>query len=71
MVFLMRRCQATACQADIVVQGSREADVTGTFADISKAGSMLGWQPATPLADGLAGTVEWFRSKAADGYTIA
>ena len=31
-------------------------------ADISLAGRILGWRPEIPLAEGVARTVEWFRS---------
>jgi UDP-glucuronate 4-epimerase len=40
-------------------------DVTLTWADISKAGSVLGYQPRTRLAEGLARFVEWYRRQPA------
>jgi len=30
--------------------------------DITLAGTRLGWQPTVPLAEGLAKTIDWFRS---------
>ena len=36
--------------------------------DISLARSRLGWEPAMPLADGLARTIEWFRSVNLDEF---
>ena len=36
-------------------------DVSLTWADISKAGSILGYQPKTKLADGLTRFVDWYR----------
>ncbi len=35
-------------------------DVEATWADISKAGSMLGWEPQIDLDQGLAACVEWY-----------
>lgn len=37
------------------------ADVTATWADIGKAARLLGWRPETPLRDGVAGLVDWYR----------
>ncbi len=37
-------------------------DVKATWADISKAKKMLGWQPEQRLANGLAACVEWYRA---------
>jgi UDP-glucuronate 4-epimerase len=39
------------------------ADVTATWADISKARRLLGWQPETTLQDGIARLVAWYRSE--------
>jgi nucleoside-diphosphate-sugar epimerase len=36
------------------------ADVPGTWADISKAGRLLGWRPETSLEDGLAVSIQWY-----------
>jgi UDP-glucuronate 4-epimerase len=41
-------------------------DVTLTWADISKAGSVLGYRPKTRLHDGLAKFVAWYRSQPDD-----
>jgi UDP-glucuronate 4-epimerase len=40
-------------------------DVPLTWADISKAGRMLGYRPATPMAEGLQRFVAWYRTKPA------
>lgn len=40
-------------------------DVTLTWADISKAGSVLAYQPRTKLDEGLARFVEWYRQQPA------
>lgn len=38
-------------------------DVMATLADVSKAGRMLGYRPATPLPRGLDAFIEWFRTQ--------
>jgi nucleoside-diphosphate-sugar epimerase len=37
------------------------ADVEATWADIGKAGRLLGWRPERPLVDGLADLVRWYQ----------
>ena len=37
------------------------ADVEATWADISKAGRLLGWQPETDFAAGVGELVDWYR----------
>ena len=39
-------------------------DVPITYADISKARSLLGYQPATSLAEGLKAFIEWSERRA-------
>jgi UDP-glucuronate 4-epimerase len=43
-------------------QPMQPGDVPLTYADISKARSMLGYNPATKIADGIPKFVEWFRT---------
>ena len=38
------------------------ADIKETWADIAKAGRLLGWQPEVPLDEGLRRSVEWYRA---------
>lgn len=38
-----------------------KADIKETWADISKAKSILGWEPEFSFADGLKNTVEWYK----------
>ena len=40
----------------------RAWDVTDWFANVSRARDLIGWEPRTSLADGLASTREWFAS---------
>lgn len=41
------------------------ADVLATWADISKAGSILGWRPRVRFEDGVARLVDWYRQNQA------
>ena len=43
-------------------QPPQPGDVPLTWADISKAQRLLGYRPSTPLADGLAKFVRWYRA---------
>ena len=38
------------------------ADVLATWADVSKAGEILGWAPRVPIEEGLARLVAWYRA---------
>ncbi|MBL8888504.1 MAG: GDP-mannose 4,6-dehydratase [Planctomycetaceae bacterium] len=38
-----------------------KADIKSTWADIDKAGRMLGWKPQVSLDEGLAACVKWYR----------
>lgn len=39
------------------------ADVPATWADITKARDLLGWEPETPIAEGLRQCSEWYRAQ--------
>ena len=41
---------------------SHPADITATWADISKASRLLDWQPQIRFADGLANLVDWYQT---------
>jgi UDP-glucuronate 4-epimerase len=53
---------ATGKKAMIEREGPQQGDVPLTWADISKAGALLGYQPKTTLEEGLKKFVEWYRS---------
>ncbi len=38
-------------------------DIGSYFGDSSKAKRVMGWQPSTPFADGIARTLEFFRAR--------
>jgi dTDP-D-glucose 4,6-dehydratase len=50
-------------RAVIERQPMQPGDVPQTFADISRARELLGYNPQTPIEDGLRLFVEWFRNK--------
>ncbi len=61
---LYRRLQKLIGTAiDAVYEDERPGDVKHSFADISRARSMLGFSPAMGLDEGIELTVEWFRSQ--------
>jgi UDP-glucuronate 4-epimerase len=44
-------------------QPSQPGDVPQTFADISKARRLLGYEPRTQIEEGIRRFVEWFREE--------
>jgi nucleoside-diphosphate-sugar epimerase len=53
----------TGKKAEVKSQPRHPADVPATWADISKARAMLGWEPQTTFAEGLNRLVEWYRAE--------
>ena len=58
-------CEALGWTGGIEHVATRAADVRRHRADVSRAESLIGPVATTTLADGLAATVEWYRSRAA------
>ena len=54
--------RATGKEAIIAREGPQQGDVPLTWADISKAGRLLGYRPQTTLEEGLEKFVAWYRS---------
>jgi nucleoside-diphosphate-sugar epimerase len=52
----------TGSSSEIVYQPARVDDPTQRCPDLTLARSLLGWEPTTPLEEGLTRTIEWFRS---------
>ena len=46
-------------KAEIVYKPFHKADLKATWADITKAKRILGWEPRVPLEEGLKRTVDW------------
>jgi len=53
----------TACKVRPGYAPARPGDVLRSVVDPARAARHLGWQPATPLREGLAQTVKWFRGR--------
>ena len=52
-------------KSEIVFRGAPEDDPRRRQPDITKARRLLDWEPKIKLEDGLARTIEWFRTRAA------
>lgn len=52
--------ELTGRQAKLEHSEAHKADVRATWANIDKAGSLLGWRPQTDLREGLRRLVEWY-----------
>jgi UDP-glucuronate 4-epimerase len=48
-------------KANVVQTPPQPGDVPRTYADVSKARRLLGYDPKTPFAEGMARFVEWYR----------
>jgi UDP-glucuronate 4-epimerase len=57
-------------KAIIQEMGMQKGDVPTTYADISKARYLLGYQPSTPIEEGIAKFVAWFREANAGQYRM-
>ena len=54
-------------EAKVEMHPEQPGDVPITFADVTKAGRMLGYSPKVPIREGLARYVAWYRARAARG----
>ncbi len=50
--------------ANRVMAAHQAGDVPLTFANIDRARELLGWEPRTPLDDGLARFASWLKAEA-------
>ena len=57
--------EATAVEPTIEELPDQPGDVPITFADVSHARAVLGWEPAVPIEEGIARFVEWFKAERA------
>lgn len=57
--------KVTGADVEPVFAEARAGDVRDSQADISKAKRLLGYEPRVPFANGLAKTIEWYRTTAA------
>ena len=58
-------------KAQKVSVGMQKGDVPTTYADITKAQYLLGYDPTTSIEDGISAFVEWFREHDASQYQVA
>ena len=58
-------------KAQIQQEPRHPADMLATWADTSKARSLLGWEATTPIEDGIRQTVEWYKENRAWAREIA
>lgn len=60
---LIRLIEGVLCkQADIKFLEAQAGDVPATFADISKARRMLGYEPRTPITLGIRQFINWYKA---------
>ena len=55
--------ELTGSKSPIIHTPPRPEDPRRRKPDISKARRLLGWEPRTPLREGLSRTIEWFRAR--------
>ncbi|PWB50225.1 MAG: nucleotide sugar epimerase [Anaerolineales bacterium] len=53
----------TGRKAQVAHYPAHPADMTTNWADVTKARSLLGWQPAVGLREGVANLVDWYRQE--------
>lgn len=58
-------------KAQIHSVGMQKGDVPTTYADITKARYLLGYNPTTSIEDGISAFVKWFREHDASQYQVA
>jgi nucleoside-diphosphate-sugar epimerase len=60
---VIRRIEAlVGSKASRSTEPAHPADVPATWADISRARTLLGWEPRTSIEDGLKACVEWYQA---------
>lgn len=55
--------QVIGTTAKVKERPSHKASVEETYADVSKAKGLLGWEPTMPIEEGVGRLVAWFRQK--------
>ena len=54
-------CELTGYKGEPAYLGPRSGDIRDSFADIRRAGDLLGYSPVVDFREGLRRTVEWYR----------
>jgi nucleoside-diphosphate-sugar epimerase len=55
--------ELTGCTANVVHRPFHKADMLSNLADISKARSLLGWEPQVNLMEGMRRLVDWYQEE--------
>ncbi len=55
--------QATGKQAQVQYHPANPADMLASWANVEKAGRLLGWEPQVPLREGVARLVQWYNTE--------
>jgi nucleoside-diphosphate-sugar epimerase len=64
MIELIRALEALIGRnAKIEQRPAHPADMMANWADVEKAGRLLGWEPQVPLAEGIARLVSWYNAE--------
>ncbi|UCF62473.1 MAG: SDR family NAD(P)-dependent oxidoreductase [Anaerolineaceae bacterium] len=50
-------------KAEVEYQALHPADMLANWAQVEKAGQLLGWEPRVSLEEGLKATIDWYRSE--------
>ena len=50
-------------KAEVEYQALHPADMLANWAQVDKAGQLLGWEPRVSLEEGLKATIDWYRSE--------
>ncbi len=53
--------KATESKSKIVFGDPRKGDIQDSYADITLAKTLLGYEPTTSIGEGLGKTMEWYR----------
>jgi CDP-glucose 4,6-dehydratase len=62
VVELIAAAAGTGIEPDFQGQGSPDGEIDRQFVDSTKLRELTGWRPEVGLADGLRGTLEWYRA---------
>ena len=54
--------RATGSSSELIVTEGRRSDLPALCADIRRIGKAVGWEPRTPLDQGIARMADWLRS---------
>ena len=59
---LQLRCHALGSRLEVKYGPARHGDVKDSLADITRARTLLGYEPLVSLEEGLKKTIDWYRT---------